>query len=69
MSDKPHLYGTADEDNRQPTPEQGMRGERTAEPDAKPENRRDAPGFTVEEESGVAAAEAGMNRPSGAARD
>jgi len=61
-----HVYGSADDDNRQtPTPN-GFHGEGKAPPTGSPENTRTAmvaggATVTVEEESGIAAAEAAGN--------
>jgi hypothetical protein len=51
----PHLYGAPDEANRQPLPEEGLRGERASHAD-RPEQERKSGDITIMEESGVAAA-------------
>jgi hypothetical protein len=58
MSKKPstHVYGRADEDNRQPPPTQGMRGEQ-APTSGSAARTRTAGSVTLEEASGTAAAE------------
>lgn len=61
-SDHPRIYGAPDPDNRQPTPEQGLRGEQgAAEPMrddlAHVATLPDGGTIEIEEQSGVAFAE------------
>lgn len=69
-TDKPHVYGSADPENRQPPAEEGFRGERAPRQPADHDQIRPvegAPGVRVQEESGVAFAEAeGAGKPANA---
>jgi len=61
-SDKPHIYGAPDRDNRQPPAEQGLRGEQGAPEPARSdlaheETTPDGRGVTLAEQSGTAFAE------------
>jgi hypothetical protein len=71
----PHVYGAADSDNRQTPADNGMRGEQTAplpgDSPAPPHTVMVAGGntVTIQEESGIAAAEAVGNTNTAAQGD
>lgn len=65
--DQPHIYGSPDPENRAPPPEEGFRGEGYPKKPADKDQIRPvdgAPGVRVQEQSGVAYAEAeGAGKP------